>query len=208
MGTRSDELKSDIERQRQVLGEDLEAVGDRLSPGRMVERRRSAVSQRFTSARNKVMGTADKGRGTVRDAAATAVERTGEAGQAVKDQATAAPQVVGSATEGNPLAAGLIAFGAGLLTASLLPVTEREHRAAEQLKPTLEGAAEEAKSLAEESAEHLRPKAEEAATQVREQASGAAKTVSEEASSASEQVKRDATGGVEEVQDAARRPSS
>ena len=63
MGTRADELKSDLERQREALGEDLEAVGDRVSPGRVVERRRAALRQGFGRLRDRVMGTADSARG-------------------------------------------------------------------------------------------------------------------------------------------------
>lgn len=60
MGTRADELKSDLEQQRRALGEDFEAVGDRVSPRRMVERRRAAVRQRFANARGR-MGTGRSG---------------------------------------------------------------------------------------------------------------------------------------------------
>jgi gas vesicle protein len=206
MGTRADELKSDLERQREALGEDLEAVGDRVSPGRVVERRRAALRQGFGRLRDRVMGTAD--RGGMSDAAGTASQRAGEATEAVKDRLSAAPQAVGSATEGNPLAAGLIAFGAGLLTASLVPPTQREYQAAEQLKPMLDDVKDEAKTVAQEAAENLRPQAEDAVAQVREQATSAAETVKDEAGSASEQVKSDASGAAEEIKGAAKGPSS
>jgi gas vesicle protein len=208
MGTRADELKSDLERQREALGEDLEAVGDRVSPGRMVERRRAALRQGFGRVRDKVMGTADSARGGMSDAAGTASQRAGEATEGVKDRMAAAPQAVGSATEGNPLAAGLIAFGAGLLTASLVPPTQRERRAAEQLKPMLDDVKDEAKTAAQDAAEHLRPEAEDAVAQVREQATSAAETVKDEAGSASEQVKSDASGAADEIKGAAKGPSS
>jgi hypothetical protein len=208
MGTRTDELKSNLERQREALGDDLEAVGDRVSPGRMVERRRAALRQGFGRLRAKVMGTADSARSGMSDAPSTVTDKTAETTQAVKDRVADAPQVLGSVTEGNPLAAGLIAFGAGLLTASLVPPTKQEHQAAEQLKPMLDEAKDEAKSMAQEAAEHLRPEAEDAVTQVREQAAGAAETVRDEASGAAQQVKSDATGAAEEIKDTAKGPSS
>jgi len=204
MGTRADELKSDLERQRDALGDDLEAVGDRVSPGRMVERRRAALRQGFGRLRAKVMGTADSARGGMSDATSTVTDKTAETTQAVKDRVSDAPQALGSVTEGNPLAAGLIAFGAGLLTASLVPPTKQEHQAAEQLKPMLD----EAKSMAQEAAEHLRPEAEDAVTQVREQAAGAAETVRDEASGAAQRVKSDATSAAEEIKDTAKGPSN
>ena len=208
MGTRADELKSDLERQREALGEDLEAVGDRVSPGRVVERRRAALRQGFGRLRDRVMGTADSARDGMSDAAGTASQKAGEATEAVKDRLSAAPQAVGSATEGNPLAAGLVAFGAGLLTASLVPPTQREHQAAEQLMPMLDDVKDEAKTVAQEAAEHLRPQAEHAVAQVRDQAASAAETVKDEAGSASERVKSDATGAAEEIKGAAKDPSS
>jgi gas vesicle protein len=208
MGTRADELKFDLERQRDALGEDLEAVGDRVSPGRVVERRRAALRQAFGRLRDRVMGTADSARGGMSDAAGTASLKAGEATEAVKDRLSAAPQAVGSATEGNPLAAGVIAFGVGLLTASLVPPTQREHQAAEQLKPMLDDVKDEAKTVAQEAAEHLRPQAEDAVAQVREQATSAAETVKDDAGSASEQVKSDASGAAEEIKGAAKGPSS
>ena len=208
MGTRATELKSDLERQREALGDDLEAVGDRVSPGRMVERRRAALRQGFGRLRDKVMGTADGTRSGMSDATSTVTDKTAETTQAVKERVSDAPQALGSVTEGNPLAAGLIAFGAGLLTATLVPPTKQEHQAAEQLKPMLDEAKDEAKSMAHEAAEHLRPEAEDAVTQVREQAAGAAETVRDEARGAAQQVKSDATGAAEEIKDTAKRPSN
>ena len=204
MGTQANELKSDLERQREALGDDLEAVGDRVSPSRVVERRRAAVRQRFGRIRDKVMGRADSAHSGMTDAASTATVKTGEATQAVKDRLSASPQAVTSATEGSPLAAGVIAFGAGLLAASLVPPTKQEQQAAEQLKPALDEAKEEAKSMAQETAEHLRPQAEDAVARVREQASSAAETVRDEASSAAQEVKTDTTSGAEGVKGAAK----
>jgi hypothetical protein len=217
MGTRADELKSDLERQRQALGYDLEAVGDRVSPGRMVERRRAAVRQTWMRARNRVMGAADNtgpsmsdraggAASTVSDAAGTARERAGEAATAVKERVTEAPQAVTSATEGNPLAAGVIAFGAGLLAASLLPSTEKEQRlVSEQVKPALDQAKSEAQAVAKEAAENLKPAAQDAAAQVRDEAQGAAQNVSDKAGSATEQVKSDAGQAADEVRGTAQR---
>ncbi|MFB0840543.1 hypothetical protein ACETK3_21425, partial [Arthrobacter sp. E44] len=47
---------------------------------------------------------------------------------------SAAPDQVKAKTAGNPLAAGLIAFGAGLLVSSLIPPSQKEREAADQLK--------------------------------------------------------------------------
>ena len=59
MGATAEELRADLGRQRQELSRDLEAIGDRVSPGRMMERRRASVRRRITVARETVMGTSD-----------------------------------------------------------------------------------------------------------------------------------------------------
>jgi hypothetical protein len=202
MGTRADELKSDLERQREALGHDLEAVGDRVSPGRVAERRRAAVRQRLsgartrmTRARHRVMGTPATARDRAAETAGTARDRAAAAGERIAE----APRAVEHATEGNPLAAGVIAFGAGLLTAGLVPPTKPERRAAERLEPALSEAKEEAASAAKQAAEHLRPEAEDAAAQVRARASTAAGEVRSEATHAAEEVRTEATQATEEV---------
>jgi hypothetical protein len=50
------------------------------------------------------------------------------------DMASSALEQARKRTWGNPLAAGLVVFGAGWLLSSLLPATEREQQAAAQLK--------------------------------------------------------------------------
>ena len=56
MGATEDQLKHDAEMQRERMGDTLEAIGDRLSPERMVERRKAAVGQTFRNMKESVMG--------------------------------------------------------------------------------------------------------------------------------------------------------
>ena len=56
MGTTEDQLRHEAEMQRGRMGDTLEAIGDRLSPERMVERRKAAVSQTFRNMKESVMG--------------------------------------------------------------------------------------------------------------------------------------------------------
>ena len=58
MGQTTEELRTQIAEQRDDLGRELEAIGDRVSPGRMAQRRKAAVGERFTSVKERVMGTA------------------------------------------------------------------------------------------------------------------------------------------------------
>ena len=60
-------------------------------------------------------------------AVSTASDALNSAGERIGD----VPQTVQRKTQGNPIAAGLIAFGAGWLVSSLLPPTRKEQEFAE-----------------------------------------------------------------------------
>ena len=186
-----------MEDRRAAVSRDLEAVGDRLSPGRMVERRRAAMRARFSDIRNSVMGTADSATTSVRDAAGSATDSirdsAGSAVGAIQRAPSAAGEAVIQQTEGNPLAAGLIAFGAGLLAATLLPPSNKEQELASKAEPGLRTAVDELRSGAEAAVEQVRPMAEEAVQQVKDDAKEAVESVREEARSGAESIKEQAT---------------
>ncbi len=62
------------------------------------------------------------------------VDAGADAGSGLKDQAAAVPGQVKTRAQGNPLAIGLIALGAGWLIGSLMPATDREARLATAAK--------------------------------------------------------------------------
>jgi hypothetical protein len=163
MGKTAEDLRSDLEQQRESIGRDLVAIGDRVSPGRMVDRRRLAVRQSFARAREAVMGARDTATGTTQHAASV-----------VGDAVTSAPQAIQSQTQGNPLAAGLVAFGMGALAGTLLPTTRREEEAVAQVQPALETAAGElagsAQSVAASAKEHAAEGAEQLKSTVKDAA--------------------------------------
>ena len=103
--------------------------------------------------------------------------------------------------EGNPLAAGLIAFGVGWLVASLLPSSSKEQAAASAIKdqsaPLLEGA----KGLVTEAAQSLREPAQDAVQAVKERAGEAASSLKEEGVSEAQSLKGDATDAAQSVQE-------
>lgn len=170
MAQTTGELTMRIEEQRAVLGYHLDELGDKVSPRRMAERRKAAVRDRVSSIKDRVMGTAD-------GAAARTHEMTDEALEAARRAPDAARQHV----EGNPLAAGLLAFAAGLVMAALLPETEKERELARSVQPHLETAASEAGAIAQDSAEALKPAARDAAEHVKQQAQQSGEAVKEEA---------------------------
>lgn len=99
-------------------------------------------------------------------------------------------------TEGNPMAAGLVAFGVGWLVSSLLPASDREveaaRRAQEKAKEHGGPVAEQAKQVAAEVGENLKGSAAEAVEQVKGHAQEAAQTVKDEGASAAQTVTDDA----------------
>jgi hypothetical protein len=105
-------------------------------------------------------------------------------------------------TEGNPLAAGLIAFGAGWLISSLAPASRKEQELADQAKDwALEHGQPVAKHLADEVKENLREPAQHAVEEVKSTATDAASTVADETRSAAGDVTdraKEAKGSVQE----------
>jgi ElaB/YqjD/DUF883 family membrane-anchored ribosome-binding protein len=190
MGATAEELRGELAVERASIGVDLEAIGDRVSPGRMVQRRRAATRQRFEGLRERVMGTAED----LRDAAAAPVS---SAASSVAETMGAAPQAVRRSTGGNPLAAGLVAFGVGLVVATLLPETETEQRLAEKVQPQLEELASSAGEAAHEVVEAVKPAAQQAAQEVAEGAQHAVGHVKEQAAQAVTETAEQTKGSVQ-----------
>ena len=184
MGQTAEDLRTQLAEQRGDISRDLEAIGDRVSPGRMVERRQAAVRMRFGEMRERVMGAADTTQHGMRDTVSSGVSTA-------RDGVSGAAEGTIHATEGNPLAMGLVAFGAGLVMATLFPATRAEQRAAAKAQPTLENAAEQAgpkvRELAGEMKDEVAPAAEEAVSEVKESAKQAAQNLKDEAKDAASQ---------------------
>jgi hypothetical protein len=178
MAQTTDELTLRIEEQRSVLGYHLDELGDKVSPRRMAERRKAAVRDRWWSVKDRVMGTADAGS-----------ERAHEMKDEAMDAARRAPEAARRQYEGNPLAAGLLAFAAGLVVAAVLPETEKERELARSVQPHLEAAASEVGAVAQDSAEALKPAARDAAEHVKQQAQQSGETVKEDARSSAQSVR-------------------
>jgi hypothetical protein len=96
-------------------------------------------------------------------------------------------------TEGNPIAAGLIAFGGGLLLASILPKTDTERHATEQLRPHVDAVKQQAMDAGREMKDELSAPAQDAAEHVKQAASQATAEVKDEASSAAHDVRSTTT---------------
>jgi hypothetical protein len=209
MNQTPEEIRRDIERTRSNLNSDVDAVAEKVRPSSIAHRQTDKVKQGFVGVKDKVMGKADDFSGTVSAKAHHAADQSGsrmqdaqdmmhDAGEAVKD----APHQVASKTQGNPLAAGLIAFGAGWLVSSLIPASKQEHRAADALKQKAQPMVSELRDTAKGMAEDLKEPAQEAAQQVKATAQDAADTVKTETKGAAEDVKERASEAPQHVKDA------
>ncbi|MET9631929.1 DUF3618 domain-containing protein [Lentzea sp. NPDC006480] len=192
MGETPDQIRRDIEVTRAELRADANRLADHASPRSIAQRRVRGARRGLTAMKERVMGTATQAASTVRDqghdTGHAVAERAGQAVQTVQD----VPQRVAQQTQGSPLAAGLIAFGSGLLLAAVLPRTDAEQQAVQQLSDTFSDVVEPAGDALAESAQHLREEVRssvgDAAGEVRQVASDAAQTTAEQAKEAVQDV--------------------
>jgi len=124
----------------------LDAIGDQMSPQLMVKRSSHRIWRWIKSAREGVMGSGSDTYGL-----------GNEGGQSAQS-----PEAVAAHIQGNPLAAGIIAFGFGLLVGSLLPSTEVERRAASAIADEVEPAIGSAMQAASDVAQGVQDKVGEA----------------------------------------------
>ena len=188
MTNNPDEIRRDIEDTRGRLSSDVNALTETVSPSNVARRQADKVGGAATAVKERVMGTADDLRSTGTDAASS----VGQAPGAAADKAR-------SKTQGNPLAAGLIALGAGWLVGSMLPASEKEKQAAGALKEKAQPLVEEAKTVAQDTAQELKEPAKQAAQNVKDTAVEAKDNVTEEGRSTAEDVKAQAQASADNV---------
>ena len=211
-----DEIRADIERTRAALSDDVDDLAESVNPKNVAQRQVGKVKEVASNVKDRVMGSDDDeySGSTVggvsdkayaaKDAVAdkayaakdTVSERASEAGEAVRQT----PRRIRRKAQGNPLGAGVIAFGLGMLVSSLIPSTEKEREAVSQLQENLEPLKEKAAEVAKDVGESLKPAAQEAAESVRETAQEGVENLKQEGQSAAQDVKDQAQASKETVQ--------
>ena len=181
MSNDPEQIRREIERTRSELSDNVNALGDKVNPGSIAKRQVGRVRGAATSVKDAVLGSAS-------DASDTTQRLAGEVGDAVAD----APTAVARKAQGSPIAAGLIAFGAGLLVSSMLPASRVEQQAAEKVKDTAQPIVEDLTDSAKEIAGNLKEPAQQAMEEVKTTATDAAATVKDDATSAVDDVKTQA----------------
>jgi len=192
MGKSASEVKSEIEDTRQEMSEKIDAIADRTSPARIIRRRREWMSDGWRSVRERLMGRTEDTYGSASDTAHGMVGSARDTAGSVAEGARQAPEKVLEQTQGNPIAAGLIAFGGGLLVASLIPPSEAEQRLAGQVVEKAQPLHDEVQRAGHEVVDDLRSTAQEGAEQVKQRAAEAAGTVQEDVRSSAGSVKEQA----------------
>jgi len=202
MSENPDVIRADIEATRARLGTNVDAVADKVTPSHIVQRQTDKVKENVKDAvfgvKEKVMGAADHTADNVHSAAGSAGAHMSDAGSAV----AAAPTQLKAKTQGNPLAAGLIAFGAGLLVSSLIPASQKEREAADALKTAAEPLTTELTDAAKHVAEGLKEPAQEAMDNVKATAADATEHVKADGQTAVADVKDRTAEAKDNVQQA------
>ena len=218
MSTDPDQIRREIDQTQRELSADVDALTEKVSPPRIMERRVRRTRVAMTNVKDRIMGSTS-------DAYQTAGSTTSGMGQAVSDRASSvrdtatgvassaadtvrsAPQTVRRQATGNPLAAGLIAFGAGLLLSSLIPASEPEQQVATQVKDFAvehgRPVAQELGQAGQQAAGELRESAQYRAEAVKQTAADAASTVKGETQAAVSDVKGQAQESAGRVRDQA-----
>jgi gas vesicle protein len=172
-----DQIRADIESTRNALGQDVDALADKVTPAKIVDRQVDKVKSAFGSVRDSVMGAASD----ARDSASSAVGGVGDVPHRAVEKA-----------KGAPVAVGLIAFGVGWLVSSLIPASEKEKELTTSLKESAQPLMAEVTDAAKQVGSNLAQPAKEAAQAVASTATDAVDSVKSEASSAKDDVTSDA----------------
>lgn len=192
-----EQLTTDIEGTREDLSRNLDALNDKVNPSRVIERRKEATRSRFRGMKDKVMGSSNP---SSYSSGPGVGDRAASAKDSVAGSAQDAVSTLGDKAEGNPMAAGLIAFGAGWLVSSIIPASQKEAEAASRLveaaKEHGQPIVEEAKSVGQDMGQNLKDKATEAAEEVKSSAQSSADNVKQEGQSSAATVKDDAKQGM------------
>lgn len=226
-----DQIRADIERTRAELGRDVDALAEKVSPTKAVSRQTDRVRSGLINVKENIMGSADDYRSGhhgqddqgrmgrfadtagdyAHDAAEGARHYAGEAQTRAQlmahDASTAvqhAPAEIRRRTRGNPLAAGVLAFGAGMLLGSLAPSSRAEQHAAHQVKKSASPLVDEAKGAAAVLREQLEPEVREAADSVKQTAVSGGEHLKEQGGEAAGQLKEQGQQSADHMKDQAK----
>jgi ElaB/YqjD/DUF883 family membrane-anchored ribosome-binding protein len=183
-----DEIRAEIERTRAALSDDVDALTDTANPKNIAKRQVDKAKGTLTDVKDRVMGVGDDVKERVVGAGDNVAGTVQDKASAVGDAVSGAPAAARQKTRGNPLAAGLIAFGAGMVVSSLIPSSQREQEAVSDLQGNLEPLKDKATEVARDFGQQLKEPAQEAAESVKTTAAEGVQNVKDEGMAAKDQV--------------------
>ncbi|SDY52702.1 Protein of unknown function [Modestobacter sp. DSM 44400] len=210
-----DMIRRQIEDTRNNLSYEVDALNEKVNPSRVVDRRVGKAKTTVTGFKDRVFGAAHEtghhaggaahnASGSVQGTASSAADSVQGAASSAMGAVQQAPDAIKSQAQGNPLAAGLIAFGVGWLVSSLLPTSEKEKQLASQaesaVKEHSQPLVDQAKNVAQEIGDNLKPAAQEAVESVKSTAQEGVQTVKGEGQSAASDVQGQAKDAKQTVQ--------
>ena len=203
-------LRAEIARTRAELSDNVDTLTDTANPKNVANRQVDKVKSAARGVREHLMGApddpydsgtlgerADTVKGTASGVLGSAQDRASGALDTVSD----APAQVQRKTRGNPLAAGLIAFGIGYLISSAIPSSEKEQEAASRLQEKAAPLTDKVRDAASDVADRLREPAQEAAASIKDTATDAVANVKDQGTTAKDDVQgqvRDSAGTVKD----------
>ena len=203
-------LRAEIARTRAELSDNVDTLTDTANPKNVANRQVDKVKSAARGVREHLMGApddpsdsgtlgerADTVKGTASGVLGSAQDRASGALDTVSD----APSQVQRKTRGNPLAAGLIAFGIGYLISSAIPSSEKEQEAASRLQEKAAPLTDKVRDAASDVADRLREPAQEAAASIKDTATDAVANVKDQGTTAKDDVQgqvRDSAGTVKD----------
>jgi hypothetical protein len=195
-----DQIERDVTTTRDSLSTNVARLNDRVSPSKFVGRRTGKIKDSAASIKDRLMGSSDSAGEATTDKMSGALSNVSDATEGiaakVSDAAGGAPDALRNQTQGNPIAAGLIAFGVGWLLSSLVPATQVEQNAAQQVEDNAGGVIEPLKESAQEVAGNLQQPLKDSADQLKQTATDAADKTTEHARSVAADVKDNAKDSI------------
>ncbi|MET8201294.1 DUF3618 domain-containing protein [Micromonospora taraxaci] len=214
MSSDPDQIRREIETTRNELSSDVDALTDKVNPRRIAGDRVGQARGAFTRAKEKMMGSSSHMSqeasqrmshmaGSVRDETRSLGNQSREAMGSVRDEAHSLGQQSREQAQGNPLAAGMVAFGVGLLAASLIPPSGRERQLAGRARGLVSEHSDElrqqASQVGRQMQDNMREPAQQAAQSVRSSAQQGMSAVREQGRSAAGQVQGEAHAAADDL---------
>ncbi|MET8349703.1 MULTISPECIES: DUF3618 domain-containing protein [unclassified Micromonospora] len=196
MSSDPDRIRREIETTRNELSSDVDALADRVNPRRIAGDRVGQARGAFARAKERVMGSSSH-------MGQEASQRMSHVAGSVRDETRSLGQQSREQTQGNPLAAGVVAFGVGLLAASLLPSSGRERQLAGRARGMVSEHSDQLRGQASQIGHHmqdnLREPAQQAAQSVRSTAEQGVSAVRDQGRSAAGQMQGQAYAAADDL---------